>query len=81
MWILKDKETGKCCVRVRLASGATPLNYQILPSLPATVTGASKKMVMATRPAKEGGLQSLLFAVKTPEIAAELAAKYTESLP
>ncbi|KAI2481148.1 DUF2457 domain containing protein [Pyrenophora tritici-repentis] len=81
MWILKDKETGKCCVRVRLASGATPLNYQILPSLPATVTGGSKKMVMATRPAKEGGLQSLLFAVKTPEIAAELAAKYTESLP
>jgi len=81
LWILKDKETGKCSVRVRIASGATPLNYQILPSLPATVTGSSKKMVMATKPAKEGGLQSILFAVKTPEIATEMATKYTESLP
>mgnify|MGYP001940316018 CR=1 FL=1 len=81
LWILKDKETGKCSVRVRIASGATPLNYQILPSLPASVTGSSKKMVMATKPAKEGGLQSILFAVKTPEIATEMATKYTESLP
>ncbi|RMZ67386.1 hypothetical protein GMOD_00001301 [Pyrenophora seminiperda CCB06] len=81
LWILKDKETGKCSVRVRIASGATPLNYQILPSLPASVTGTSKKMVMATKPAKEGGLQSILFAVKTPEIATEMATKYTESLP
>ena len=81
LWILKDKETGKCSVRVRIPSGATPLNYQILPSLPATVTGSSKKMVMATKPAKEGGLQSVIFAVKTPEIATEMAAKYTESVP
>jgi hypothetical protein len=80
-WILKDKQTGKCSVRVRIPSGATPLNYQILPALPATVTGGSKKMVMATKPAKEGGLQSVLYAVKTPEIAQELAAKYTESVP
>jgi hypothetical protein len=81
IWILKDKETGKCSVRVRIASGATPLNYQILPSLPATVTGASRKMVMATKPAKEGGLQSVLFAVKSPEIAEEMAGKYLESRP
>ncbi|KAG9188601.1 hypothetical protein G6011_07306 [Alternaria panax] len=81
LWILKDKQTGKCSVRVRIPSGATPLNYQILPALPATVTGGSKKMVMATKPAKEGGLQSVLYAVKTPEIAQELAAKYTESVP
>lgn len=81
LWILKDKETGKCSVRVRIASGATPLNYQILPSLPANVTGSSKKMVMATKPAKEGGLQSVLYAVKSPEIAEEMAAKYMESRP
>ncbi|KAH7559759.1 hypothetical protein BM1_03393 [Bipolaris maydis] len=81
LWILKDKETAKCSVRVRIPSGATPLNYQILPSLPATVTGSSKKMVMATKPAKEGGLQSVIFAVKSPEIAVEMAAKYTESVP
>ncbi|KAL1795067.1 hypothetical protein ACET3X_006883 [Alternaria dauci] len=81
LWILKDKQSGKCSVRVRIPSGATPLNYQILPALPATVTGGSKKMVMATKPAKEGGLQSVLYAVKTPEIAQELAAKYTESVP
>jgi hypothetical protein len=81
LWILKDKETAKCSVRVRIPSGATPLNYQILPSLPATVTGSSKKMVMATKPAKEGGLQSVIFAVKSPEIATEMAAKYTESVP
>ncbi|KNG51908.1 hypothetical protein TW65_00923 [Stemphylium lycopersici] len=81
LWILKDKETGKCSVRVRIPSGATPLNYQILPSLPATVTGSSKKMVMATKPAKEGGLQSVIFAVKSPEIATEMATKYTESVP
>ncbi|KAH6878700.1 hypothetical protein BKA58DRAFT_409123 [Alternaria rosae] len=81
LWILKDKQTGKCSVRVRIPSGATPVNYQILPALPATVTGGSKKMVMATKPAKEGGLQSVLYAVKTPEIAQELAAKYTECVP
>jgi hypothetical protein len=81
LWILKDKQTGKCSVRVRIPSGATPVNYQILPALPASVTGSSKKMVMATKPAKEGGLQSVLYAVKTPEIAQELAAKYTESVP
>jgi hypothetical protein len=81
IWILKDKETGKCSVRVRIASGSTPLNYQILPSLPATVTGASRKMVMATKPAQGGGLQSVLFAVKSPEIAEEMAEKYSESRP
>ncbi|USP79179.1 uncharacterized protein yc1106_06453 [Curvularia clavata] len=81
LWILKDKETAKCSVRVRIPSGATPVNYQILPSLLAQVTGSSKKQVLAMKPAKEGGLQRVLFSVKTPEIAAEMAAKYTESVP
>jgi hypothetical protein len=81
IWILKDKETGKCFVRVKIASGATPLNYQILPSLPATVTGASRKMVMATKPANGGGLQSVLFAVKSSDVAELMAEKYTESKP
>ncbi|KAF2853544.1 hypothetical protein T440DRAFT_310064 [Plenodomus tracheiphilus IPT5] len=81
MWILKDKTTAKCFVRIRLPNGSTPLNYSILPSLRATVTGGSKKMVIASKPAKEGGLQSVLYAVKTPEIAEDLATKYNESLP
>ena len=81
LWILKDKTTGKCFVRIRLANGSTPLNYQVLPKLRATVTGSSKKMVMVSKPAKEGGFQQVLYAVKTPEVAEELAAKYNESLP
>lgn len=81
LWILKDKVTAKCFVRIRLSSGATPLDYRLLPALQATVTGSSKKMIMATKPAKEGGLQQVLYAVKTPEIAEEFATKYNESLP
>jgi hypothetical protein len=81
IWILKDKATAKCFVRIRLPNGSTPLNYSILPSLRAAVTGSSKKMVLASKPANTGGLQSVLYAVKTPEIAEEFAAKYNESLP
>lgn len=81
IWILKDKATAKCVVRIRLPNGSTPINYAILPSIRATVTGSSKKMVLASKPAKEGGLQSVLYAVKTPAIAEELASTYNQSLP
>jgi len=81
LWILKDKTTAKCFVRLRLASGSTPLNYLILPSLRATINGTSKKMVVAMRPIKEGGLQSVLYCLRTPELAEEFASKYNESLP
>lgn len=81
LWILKDKATAKCFIRMRLANGSTPLNYQILPKLSSKVTGSSKKMVISTMPAKAGGLQQVLFAVRTPEIAEDLATKYNDSLP
>lgn len=81
LWILKDKVTAACFIRIRIPSGATPLDYRLLPKIQASVTGTSKKMIMATKPAKEGGLQQVLYAVKTPEIAEEFARKYNESLP
>ncbi|KAJ4366164.1 hypothetical protein N0V83_007799 [Neocucurbitaria cava] len=81
LWILKDKVTAKCFVRIRIASGSTPLNYQILPALQASVTGSSKKQVVATMPRKEGGLSQVYYALKTPEIAEEFASKYNSSLP
>ncbi|KAJ4987614.1 nucleoporin nsp1 [Stagonosporopsis vannaccii] len=81
LWILKDKVTGKCFVRIRIPSGATPLNYQILPALRSTVAGSSKKMVQATRPGKDKGLTPVYFAVKSPEVAEEFSRKYNESIP
>jgi hypothetical protein len=81
LWILKDKVSGKCFVRIRIPSGATPLNYQILPALRSTVTGSSKKMVQATRPGKDKGLAPVYFAVKSPEVAEEFSRKYNESMP
>ncbi|KAI8933835.1 hypothetical protein NX059_009536 [Plenodomus lindquistii] len=81
MWILKDKTTAKCFVRIRLPNGSTPLNYSILPSLRATLSGSSKKMVLATKPLSTGGLERVLYAVKTPELAQELCDKYNESIP
>lgn len=81
LWILKDKVTGKCFVRIRIPSGATPLNYQILPALRSTVAGGSRKMVQATRPGKDKGLTPVYFAVKSPEVAEEFSKKYNESMP
>jgi hypothetical protein len=81
LWILKDKVTGKCFVRIRIASGATPLNYQILPALRSTVAGKSRKMVQATRPGKDKGLMPVYFAVKDSDVAEEFSRKYNESIP
>ncbi|KAL1648225.1 hypothetical protein SLS61_007097 [Didymella pomorum] len=81
LWILKDKATGKCFVRIRIPSGATPLNYSILPALRSTVAGGSRKMVQATRPGKDKGLTPVYFAVKSPEVAEEFSKKYNESMP
>ncbi|KAJ4375419.1 hypothetical protein N0V86_006950 [Didymella sp. IMI 355093] len=81
LWILKDKVSGKCFVRIRIPSGATPLNYQILPALRSTVAGGSRKMVQATRPGKDKGLTPVYFAVKSPEVAEEFSKKYNESMP
>lgn len=81
LWILKDKVSGKCFVRIRIPSGATPLNYQILPALRSTVAGGSRKMVQATRPGKDKGLTPVYFAVKSAEVAEEFSKKYNESMP
>ena len=81
LWILKDKVSGKCFVRIRIPSGATPLNYQILPALRSTVAGGSRKMVQATRPGKDKGLTPVYFAVKNSEVAEEFSRKYNESMP
>jgi hypothetical protein len=81
LYILKDKVTGKCFVRIRLPSGQIPLNYSILPALKSTVTGASGKMVQATMPKKEGGIAQFFISLKTKEIAQEFSAQYNASLP
>jgi hypothetical protein len=81
LYILKDKVTGKCFVRIRLPSGQIPLNYSILPSLKSNVTGSSGKMVQATMPKKEGGIAQFYISLKTKEIAQEFSARYNSSLP
>ncbi|KAF2127875.1 hypothetical protein P153DRAFT_342795 [Dothidotthia symphoricarpi CBS 119687] len=81
LWILKDKTTGKSLIRLRIASGATRLNYQILPALRTMLTGSSKKMVKATKPGDEGGLTQVCFMLKSPEVAQEFSTKYDESIP
>ncbi|KAH8728532.1 hypothetical protein GQ44DRAFT_609221 [Phaeosphaeriaceae sp. PMI808] len=81
LYILKDKVTGKCFVRIRISSGQTPLNYSILPALKSNVTGSSGKMVQATMPKKEGGFTQFFISLRTPEIARELSEKYNASLP
>jgi hypothetical protein len=81
LYILKDKVTGKCFVRIRIPSGQVPLNYSILPALKSTVTGSSGKMVQATMPKKEGGFTQFFISLKTKEVAKEFSDKYNESLP
>lgn len=81
LWILKNKESGKAFVRIRLASGKTALNYNILPKLKTNVTGNSKKMVSAVRPGEGGKLKHTFFALKTNDIAEEFSRVYNESLP
>ena len=81
IYILKDKVTGKCFVRIRIASGATPLNYSILPKLETSVTGSSGKMVMATMPKREGGFDQIYVTFKTSDEAKEFSESYNASLP
>jgi hypothetical protein len=81
MYILKDKVTGKCFVRIRLPSGQIPLNYSILPKLKTVVTGSSLKMVQAIMPKKEGGITQIYISLKTKEIAKEFSDTYNASVP
>jgi len=81
LYILKDKDTGKCFVRIRIASGATPLNHSILPKLTTSVSGSSGKMVMVTMPKKEYGIAPYFLSFKTGDDAKSFSESYNESLP
>jgi hypothetical protein len=81
LYILKDKTTGKCFVRIRIPSGQTPMNYSILPALKASVSGTSGKMVQVTMPKKEGGFETVYVYLRTKEVAAEFEERYNASLP
>jgi hypothetical protein len=81
LYILKDKVTGKCFVRIRLPSGQIPLNYSILPKLKTAVTGSSLKMVQAIMPKKEGGIAQIYISLKTKELAKEFSETYNASVP
>jgi hypothetical protein len=81
LYILKDKVTSKCFVRIRIPSGQTPLNYSILPALKSSIMGNSGKMVQGSKPKKEGGIEQYYISLKTPELAKEFSDKYNESLP
>ncbi|KAH6341389.1 hypothetical protein HBI37_105600 [Parastagonospora nodorum] len=81
LYLLKDKVSGKCFVRIRIASGATPLNYVILPKLKTQVIGSSGKMVQATMPKKEGGIAQFYISFRMSETAQEFSEKYNASLP
>ncbi|KAH7079903.1 hypothetical protein BKA63DRAFT_407085 [Paraphoma chrysanthemicola] len=81
LYILKDKVTKKCFVRIRIPSGQTPLNYSILPALKSSIMGSSGKMVQGSKPKKEGGIEQYYISLKTAELAKEFSDKYNESLP
>jgi hypothetical protein len=81
LWILKDKETGKALLRIRIPSGKTPLNYNLLPKLHAKAAGSSKKQIFASYPNEERKLTNILLSVKNSETAEELLNAYNDNLP
>jgi hypothetical protein len=81
LWILKEKESGKAFVRMRLSSGATRLNYIIPQKLEAKVLGASGKMVKVMgKKELESKLSALFFALRSPELAQEFTQTYNENV-
>jgi hypothetical protein len=81
LWILKDKETGKALLRIRIPSGKTPVNYNLLPKLQAKAAGSSTKMIFASYPNEEGKITNIIFAMKNPENAIGLLDAYNSNLP
>ncbi|KAF2273376.1 uncharacterized protein EI97DRAFT_461045 [Westerdykella ornata] len=81
IWILKNKESGKALVRMRIASGATPVNYNILARLPSQTAGKSKTMVLAPRLGTDGKLSRILFVFKTKELAEEFLETFNANMP
>lgn len=81
LWILKNKETDKALVRMRLPSGTTPVNYNILPKIKASVSGASGKMVLAAQPGDAGKPTSLFFSLKSADVAEEFSTVYNNNHP
>jgi hypothetical protein len=81
LWVLKNKETGKALVRMRLPSGATPVNFNILPKIASSVAGKSKTMVLASRPGTDGKPSPVYFVVKTSEEAAQFSSAFNANMP
>jgi hypothetical protein len=78
LWILKNKETGKAIVRMRLSSGATRLNYTILPKLQTKLAGESQKMVTAMGRKEDGKPFNLFFCFRSTETAKEFSQIYND---
>ncbi|KAF2174884.1 hypothetical protein K469DRAFT_704000 [Zopfia rhizophila CBS 207.26] len=78
LWVLKNKNTGKALVRIRVSSGATPVNYFILPKVLSRPTG---KMVFTPCTTKAGKPDSYYFAFRAPELAKEFSETYNGNLP
>lgn len=81
LWILKNKESGKALVRMRLPSGATPINFNILPRIASRVAGNSKTMILTSRPLPDGKITSMYLVVKTPEEAAQFSSVFDANMP
>jgi hypothetical protein len=81
LWILKNRETGKAIVRMRLPSGATPVNFNILPKIASSVAGNSKTMILTSRPDPNGKISSVYFIVKTASEAAEFSSVFNANMP
>jgi len=81
LWIMKNKESGKAFLRMRLSSGNTPVNYSLLPKFKTTVVGKNQVMVRATMVKKDGSVGTVFFALKTSDLAQEFSRVYNENLP
>jgi hypothetical protein len=80
LYILKEKESGKAFVRMRLSSGATRLNYIIPQNMQAIILGTSGKMLRARgKKELEAKLSPLFFAFKSPELAQEFLQVHNEN--
>jgi len=80
LYVLKNKETGRAIVRMRLSSGATRLNYTILPKLETKLAGDSKKMVAAMGRKEDGKPFNLFFCFRSSEIAQVFSSTYNENV-
>lgn len=77
LWILLSRETQKAIVRMRIPNGSTPLNYNIMPSIEATVASGSGKQVKTAMPVG-AEVKSMVLALKSREVAEEFCAAHNQ---